>query len=347
MKECVSKEKRIYDLKQLLEISKILNSLLEFTHLVEAILYVAMAQTKTLGAALFTKKNAGMKKLSLSRNVCGFDVSHHAQLIISEEDPILRLLDEKACCLSPEEVQSALAPSKSVRSLLDLQPSLFVPLRAKDHLVGLILLGKKINVHEAYTPYDQSIIMDIAQLAAIAINNALLLEQATTDMMTQMKLKHYFFAMLTAKLDTLSTQETVSVLMLDIDFFKQINDTHGHLCGDLVLQHVAEIIRSCTRPCDIASRYGGEEFMLMLSNNSSREAAHVAERIRVATEQLTIPYHEVSIRVTVSAGVAEYLPNQESAETLIKRADSALYQAKQNGRNKVVISEKNMCSSQE
>lgn len=220
MKECVSKEKRIYDLKQLLEISKSLNSLLEFTHLVEAILYVAMAQTKTLGAALFTKKNAGMKKLSLSRNVCGFDVSHHAQLIISEEDPILRLLDEKACCLSPEEVQSALAPSKSVRSLLDLQPSLFVPLRAKDHLVGLILLGKKINVHEAYTPYDQSIIMDIAQLAAIAINNALLLEQATTDMMTQMKLKHYFFAMLTAKLDTLSTQETVSVLMLDIDFFQ-------------------------------------------------------------------------------------------------------------------------------
>ena len=123
-----------------------------------------------------------------------------------------------------------------------------------------------------------------------------------------------------------------SILMIDIDNFKQINDKYGHLFGDKVLRTVAGIIRKNLRKSDIAVRYGGEEFLVVLPHTDLRRAAVVAERIRKAIEETKID----KVQVTVSIGVADN-SLVENFKDLIQKADSALYKAKRTGKNKVVI----------
>ncbi|EFW39324.1 diguanylate cyclase DgcA [Treponema phagedenis] len=340
--EKVPQEKQIYDLKQLLEISKSLNSMMEFDRLVEAILYTSMAQMKTLGAALFTKKTFDSDGFILNRNYYGFETDPDRTYSIEKNHAILELLDEENYCLTPAQLKQLIPHDEILETLLALHPSLFIPFKAKNRLVGFLLLGEQINAGEDYTPYEKEFIMSIASLAAIAINNALLLERSTTDMMTHLKLKHYFYTVLNEKADTLPDDTPLSILMLDIDFFKKINDTYGHACGDLVLQQVAKIIQSCTRTGDMAARYGGEEFIVMLYNTNSKEAQKIAERIRTLIQDLSIQYNEFEVRVTISIGVATFLQKMESLKNLLERADIALYQSKENGRNRVSISAENL-----
>ncbi len=136
--------------------------------------------------------------------------------------------------------------------------------------------------------------------------------------------------------------EPLSCQFFDIDFFKSVNDTHGHQGGDQVLSVVAAAIKNQLRDNDVFVRYGGEEFVALLSNTSEAKALEIAERVRKAVEMLAITFNGISISVTVSIGVSTYLPNRKStsisneiATRLIKSADSALYKAKHNGRNRV------------
>ncbi|MDD4357809.1 MAG: GGDEF domain-containing protein [Smithellaceae bacterium] len=125
-----------------------------------------------------------------------------------------------------------------------------------------------------------------------------------------------------------------SVAMLDIDHFKSVNDTHGHLTGDEVLKAVSDVIRSSLRSADFCGRYGGEEFLLVMTQTNINGALLCAERIRSTIEQNRFPNMGVDFRVTVSLGVTEYT-GKEDIPTMIARADKALYCAKESGRNRV------------
>jgi diguanylate cyclase (GGDEF)-like protein len=126
----------------------------------------------------------------------------------------------------------------------------------------------------------------------------------------------------------------LSVLMLDIDHFKGINDTHGHATGDQVLKAVADGIKSRMRNIDQVFRFGGEEFLIVLSNTGREPAALVGERLRNAALQLTYPVDGRPVEVTVSIGCSTLLPG-ETADSLVRRADTALYSAKRHGRNRL------------
>ncbi len=131
----------------------------------------------------------------------------------------------------------------------------------------------------------------------------------------------------------------LSVLMLDIDHFKRINDTHGHALGDAVLRHVAEAIRKCLRGNDQAVRYGGEEFLVLLPRTSLVEAAQVAESIRARVAALRLRRRSDNLVLepfTVSLGVASRKPG-DTRDTLLRRTDRALYRSKDNGRNRVSL----------
>lgn len=130
----------------------------------------------------------------------------------------------------------------------------------------------------------------------------------------------------------------VVAIMADIDFFKQVNDTHGHPVGDKVLIEVARRIRSALRDFDEIGRYGGEEFLLVLNGASLTTAKHVAERIRRHVAEQPINLQGVEVQTSISLGVADARDN-DSIDTLLARADKALYQAKTSGRNCVVIAE--------
>nr|WP_314780428.1 diguanylate cyclase DgcA [uncultured Treponema sp.] len=338
-------EKEIFDLKQLLQISKSLNSVLEFDRLIEAILYIVMAQLKTFGAAIFTKKSFADNLFVLNRDHYGFDISRDVQYSINVDHPLINFLDKSDSGHTPNEIRQNIETDKIVQDLFSLKPSFFVPLKAKNRMIGFLLLGEKMERSHEFTDYEKNIIENIASLAAIAINNSQLLEMSTTDIMTHLKLKHYFFTLLMERLDTINSSDSkdyLSILMLDIDFFKKVNDTYGHAAGDIVLEEVARIIKSCTRNVDTAARYGGEEFVVMFNNTTPSAAMTIAERIRKLVEDKVILYDGQNIEVTISIGVSSYNFDNESAKSIVERADNALYESKRNGRNRVTLSEKNL-----
>ncbi|MFP5502288.1 MAG: GGDEF domain-containing protein, partial [Candidatus Sericytochromatia bacterium] len=128
----------------------------------------------------------------------------------------------------------------------------------------------------------------------------------------------------------------LSLLMLDLDHFKRVNDTHGHEAGDAVLKAFASVLSGSLRASDMAVRYGGEEFLAVLPDTGTDAALGVAEKLRRAVENLAIPMGEAVVRPTVSIGVAT-LAAGESGEALIGRADRALYRAKGEGRNRAAV----------
>lgn len=136
---------------------------------------------------------------------------------------------------------------------------------------------------------------------------------------------------------TLRRRTKVGILMCDMDFFKEVNDTHGHEAGDIVLVKTAEVLQSCVRASDMVIRYGGEEFLILLIDIKSRDdIAELAERIRVSMESTTIAIPDGMLKKTISIGYSEFPDDSEGFWEAIKYADVALYRAKQEGRNRVV-----------
>jgi diguanylate cyclase (GGDEF)-like protein len=131
-------------------------------------------------------------------------------------------------------------------------------------------------------------------------------------------------------------QAPFSVMIADIDHFKRINDTYGHLAGDAVLRRIADTLRKTVRECDHVGRYGGEEFLIILPNSDAVGAVEMAQRIREQISQVSFYNDGNEISMTVSVGVAQCAEDEDRTEALISRADAALYQAKDNGRNRVI-----------
>lgn len=167
-----------------------------------------------------------------------------------------------------------------------------------------------------------------------------LCELSLRDPLTGLANRRHFRAVLEREIDCVARSgEPALLLMLDIDHFKAINDAHGHVAGDLVLQAVAKCLAGCIRPMDSVARYGGEEFAVVLPNCLVSVGQAVAERIRHAVESLTIRISpSASVRVTISIGGA-YAPEwvRSTAALWIERADGMLYRAKSEGRNRVCI----------
>lgn len=165
------------------------------------------------------------------------------------------------------------------------------------------------------------------------------IELAVTDGLTGLHNRRYFDTHLKLLMDRAAARgRPLSICMTDIDRFKQVNDTYGHDAGDEVLREFANRIRATVRGADLACRFGGEEFIVVMPDTSAEMAAGVAERLRTIIESLPfpIPQKDGPLKVTASMGIATLRPGDDTAEALLKRADTALYQAKHEGRNRVV-----------
>ena len=158
-----------------------------------------------------------------------------------------------------------------------------------------------------------------------------------TDGLTKLYNSRYFYNQLKAEIDRTSRyQRPLSLLLLDIDQFKEYNDSFGHLEGDKVLVRLGQVIKTCLRKMDSAYRYGGEEFTVILPETEGDEAATVAERIRscVTKEKFFPREQKEKYTITISIGVTEYIRDEEVA-IFVQRADKAMYLSKQSGRNRV------------
>ena len=204
------------------------------------------------------------------------------------------------------------------------------------------------NHFDKITTKEIGYLEEITSQAQLTITRAKsyleVLEHATLDALTGYNNRHQFEKRLkeTTAIAKRQNQE-LCCIMSDIDFFKKVNDTYGHSVGDCVLKTVAKTIKKELREEDIASRYGGEEFIFLLPHTNIEEAQIVAERLRKAIEKKKINIEDYNIEntkeisVTISIGVSKFNKADKIPEILYKKADEALYQAKEGGRNRVVV----------
>ena len=215
------------------------------------------------------------------------------------------------------------------------------PLFTEEEITGCIVARSMI---EKLSKRDIDYLEQLTRQAAATINRAntysTILQYATLDALTNLNNRRQFETRLGQEISITKRQnKPLCAMMIDIDFFKKVNDTYGHAAGDEVLRRVAGIIKEHLRESDIPARYGGEEFAVLLPFTQIAEAKIVAERLRIAVETTPITINqetvdEKQINVTISMGIAEF-NRLETGEMLFERADKALYDAKKNGRNQV------------
>jgi diguanylate cyclase (GGDEF)-like protein len=212
--------------------------------------------------------------------------------------------------------------------------------------VPLIFFGEKLGVlaldrasHDAFDQDDIQPLESVADICAAAIQNANYFERmkqlAYVDGLTGIFNRRYFEMRIAEELERASRfLGRMSVIMVDIDHFKRLNDEFGHLLGDEVLRGVSNVLKQQLRKVDMVCRYGGEEFAIVVPETTGANALVVAEKLRRHIE--TYPFPGVPRPVTISCGVADYPMHGGTRDEVVAAADGALYQAKQAGRNRVV-----------
>ena len=219
-----------------------------------------------------------------------------------------------------------------------------VPLTLAGKTIGILYVNdykpKKIN------PRLSSLMIALATQATFAIEKNKLLQKAEQlaiiDELTKLHNHRYFVEALAKEvIRSKRFQHPICFLMMDIDFFKNYNDTQGHETANIVLQTVAKLMGGNTREVDTLARYGGEEFCVILPGVDVEGGKHTAERIRAAIENHAFPHgdEQPGGKLTISIGLACYPKDADSGTELVKKADSALYKAKKEGRNRVLVFE--------
>ncbi|HMN59941.1 MAG TPA: sensor domain-containing diguanylate cyclase, partial [Anaerolinea sp.] len=216
-----------------------------------------------------------------------------------------------------------------------------VPLMYNQELLGAISVGADPDLKK-FDLRDIRMIEMFSQQAAIAIHNARLFSEvqrlAVTDVLTGIYNRRAFFDRARQEYNrSVRYGHRISVIMLDVDHFKGINDRFGHAAGDETLRTIANLCTSNLRSCDILGRYGGEEFTILVPETPLNGALTIAQRLCDQIAAISISSERGVIRVTASIGVAEMSEEISGLDDLIDRADQALYRAKQSGRNRVAI----------
>jgi diguanylate cyclase (GGDEF)-like protein len=224
----------------------------------------------------------------------------------------------------------------------DLASHVGIPLRTGDSIFGVLATGSATP--REFTPAELERLTVISNQASLALQNALLHEElerlSVTDRLTELYNHGYFQQRLEEELGRAGRfGHTLSLIMIDIDDFKEFNDTYGHPRGDRVLHQVSDTIKANLREMDVAARYGGEEFVVVLPETDTEGAAAVAERIRAGVEALEFATAEgaAPVHKTVSVGVATYPLHATAQNRFVEAADKAMYAAKHAGKNAVRV----------
>lgn len=224
-----------------------------------------------------------------------------------------------------------------------------VPLIVQDKIIGMLTMDG--SAPNAFREEHIRIAAEFAQQVAVALENARIFEeaqnQAVTDALTGVYNRRGLFQLGEFEFQRARRSgRPFCAIMMDIDHFKRVNDRHGHAAGDQILLKAAERCRRNLRPIDLIGRYGGEEFAVLLPETELEDARLVAERLRLSIMNEAFETDAGGLRVTISAGVAEMSPSDASLHALIGRADSALYDAKSAGRNRVAVQTANQSGRQ-
>jgi diguanylate cyclase (GGDEF)-like protein len=310
-----------------------------------------------------------------------FDIDLVSLSVVDEKGEIAKFLDEEGCDYKTKKGLILLNSKSSLFANIgiaaypyigaykntkysglfadfDIKPAsvAITPLNRRGNYLGSLNLGS-FQAERFADSMATDFVEHLVSIVGICLENNLNFETikrtSFIDGLTGVNNRRFFEQRIGEELDRCRrNSDPISCLFLDIDFFKLVNDKLGHQAGDKVLREVAGTIKTQLRSNDVLARFGGEEFVILLSNINEAMASEIAERIRKTIQKLVIPLDDGSVSVTVSIGSSTYLPvpfslpsETDIPEKLLKTADAALYKAKHNGRNRVenggVISENN------
>jgi diguanylate cyclase (GGDEF)-like protein len=305
-----------------LGMSLLINKILSHVQAEECVLY------------LFAEGNAMLQRAYTTGNIKDFDLfEQHANSAIVE-----KTLKNGAPYLNNNYSFELRVPfskeSVFIRSVL------CYPLVRRGERIGVIELINKAN--GAFTREDQALIEMMINPLAIAVRSVNLFEDAErltiTDDLTKLYNYRYLMKYLEADVKRcLRYKKKVSLLFIDVDGFKRINDTFGHLVGSQALAEMGQVFKRIVRETDVVGRYGGDEFVIVLPETPLNGAMVIAERIRKKVEECEFVAQNLSIRLTVSLGVANCPKHTLTAEGLIKKADAAMYRAKELSKNSIKV----------
>ncbi len=215
-----------------------------------------------------------------------------------------------------------------------------VPLILRNQVIGLLAIDSRETNH--FTADNAELVTAFAGQVAIAIENARLFDEvqqlAITDGLTGLYNRRYFFELARSEFERARRYKRhLSVIIFDIDHFKKVNDTYGHPVGDQVLRALAALCKEKWREGDPISRYGGEEFIALVVEADAKTSRAVAERLRREVEKMVIPNPDGDVKITISVGISGLDENIPTLESLVARADQAMYMAKHKGRNRVAV----------
>lgn len=212
------------------------------------------------------------------------------------------------------------------------------PLMSERKVIGTIRMDSRSKA--AYTQDDLRLLNIISDLAAVSIENSMLYQRtnelAITDSLTGLYVHRYFKERLGIEVKRAAEHGgNFSVLMIDVDYFKNCNDRYGHVAGDILLKRIAQVLKTTVGPEHLISRYGGEEFAMILFEKDKKNAIRISEDIRKRLEGSVFTLRRDQVGITVSIGISSFPEDGHLTEALLKKADENLYKAKQGGRNLV------------
>ncbi|MGV8025956.1 MAG: histidine kinase N-terminal 7TM domain-containing protein [Anaerolineaceae bacterium] len=256
-------------------------------------------------------------------------------------DFINQIKEQKSTIYLPDNAGSDIMigiPEKDSFLFETMRSYLGIPLVQGNEVIGVLSVISKNE--DAFNQKQIRLLETVASQVSITLQNVKMYERmkelAIIDELTGIYNRRFFYLAANKEIErAIRYSKNLSLILIDIDHYKDVNDHFGHMAGDKVLQKLTQVIQKELRSSDVFSRYGGEEFLILLSDTDGDAAAFVAERIRTKVENFHVKYNEEEISVTVSLGVTQITAERNTLQELIAIVDQALYGAKQKGRNRV------------
>ena len=309
--------------------SQVVSSHLDLEVLGREALAAVLTDTKSMAGALLLERGDGLEPLTSMGIRDAGRLAQSGQ--VSES---LRTKEIRSLSVEPGSVViDSVLLEQTAREVV------IVPLSFKDVPVGALVLASATPLAPSASVLLRHYQVDLGLALTNAMSHDRLERLAAIDPLTDAYNRRFGLVRLQEEFGrALRVEGPMGVLMVDLDHFKEVNDTFGHLAGDRVLRAVARSIRRVLREGDIFVRYGGEEFLAVLPGASTGDLSELAERLRRAVSATEVPDREMRIRVTASVGAASYPEHEVSSATeLVEAADAALYEAKRSGRDRVSV----------
>ena len=272
----------------------------------------------------------------------GFPQDWVGTVRIHADEGILGMALQKKMVVSRTDRQSSFGRRSSRTSLEDLGvlPDYVAPIIGISGIVGaLVVAGCPVALEE-----ERINMVMLADLLSMALQNATHMDPSRdgkwVDQLTGVSNRIYFLQRFEREIRrTANYRQNLALFMFDIDDFKRVNDTHGHQAGDVVIKRMAEIVRKNTRGDDLVGRYGGDEFMVLITSSTEEQAISFAGQLRekISTTDIAIPGTEVPVRITISGGLAMFPTHGQTTTELFRSADATLYESKRLGRNRILV----------